>query len=137
MGKGVTETRSLQRKHGPDMKDWKNDMPTSLRRIANRSRRDKKARFGGLYTLLNENNLRWCFYQLKKKSATGVDHMTFAEYERNLEDNLSQLVEKLKRNAYRAKLLRQKIIPKGGGRPAPSGFRCWRTSSCNSPAQRS
>jgi hypothetical protein len=36
MGKGVTRTRSLQRKHEPDMKDWKKDMPTSLRGIANR-----------------------------------------------------------------------------------------------------
>ena len=56
-----TETRSPQRKYALDMKDWKNDMQTSLRGIANRARKDKKARFGSLYGLLNENNLRWCF----------------------------------------------------------------------------
>ena len=77
------------------MKDWKNDMQTSLRGIANRARKDKKARFGSLYGLLNENNLRWCFYQLNKKSATGLDRVTFAEYEQDLGNNLRRLVENL------------------------------------------
>ena len=40
MGKGVTETRSPQRKHIPDMKDWTNYMPTSLWGIANRAEKD-------------------------------------------------------------------------------------------------
>ena len=118
----VTETRSPQRKHVPDMKDWKNDMQTSLRGIANRARRDKNARFRNLYGLLNEGNLRWCFCQLKKTSATGVDGVSFEEYEANLEDNLSQLVERLKQKRYRAKLVRRKHIPKGKGKTRPLGI---------------
>ena len=122
MGKGVTETRSPQRKHAPDVQDWKKDMPTSLRGIANRAKSDKTARFQNLYGLLNENNLRWCFYQLKRKSAAGVDGMTFKTYEQNLENNLSQLVEKLKRKGYRAKLVRRKHIPKGKGKTRALGI---------------
>lgn len=104
------------------MKDWKKDMPTSLRGIANRAKRDKKARFRNLYGLLNEHNLRWCFYQLRRNAAAGVDKVTFEEYEQNLEDNLSRLVEKLKRNGYRAKLVRRKQIPKGGGKTRALGI---------------
>jgi len=122
MGKVMTETRSPQRKHVPDMKDWKNDMPTSLRGITNRARKDKNARFGNLYGLLNENNLRWCFHQLKKKAAAGVDRVTYREYEQDLENNLSRLVEHLKRKNYRAKLVRRKHIPKGGGKTRSLGI---------------
>jgi RNA-directed DNA polymerase len=104
------------------MQDWKKDMPTSLRGIANRAKRDKKARFRNLYGLLNENNLRWCFYQLRQNAAAGVDKVTFAEYEQNLEDNLRRLVEKLKRKRYRAKLVRRKHIPKSGGKTRALGI---------------
>ena len=41
-------------------------MQTSLRGIANRAKKDGKARFRNLYGLLDENNLRECFYRLKR-----------------------------------------------------------------------
>jgi group II intron reverse transcriptase/maturase len=97
-------------------------MPTSLRGIAKRARRDKKARFRDLYGLLNQQNLRWCFYQLRKDGATGVDQVTFAEYERDLDTNLDDLVQRLKRKRYRAKLVRRKWIPKAGGKLRPLGI---------------
>ena len=81
-------------------------MPTSLRGIANKSRRDRKARFTDLYRLLNEKNLRWCFYQLRRGAAAGVDGVTFKEYERDLDANLCRLVERLKVKKYRARLVR-------------------------------
>lgn len=104
------------------MTNWKQTMQTSLRGMANRAKRDEKARFGNLSNLLNEQNLRWCFYQLRKKAAAGVDGVTFEEYERDLETNLSHLVERLKRGAYKAKLVRRKHIPKGKGKTRPLGI---------------
>ena len=98
------------------------DMQTSLRGIANRARRDKKARFRDLYRLLNKDNLRNCFYQLRKTAAPGVDHVTFKDYERNLESNLAKLVERLKGKRYRAKLVRRKYIPKASGKMRPLGI---------------
>lgn len=64
-------------------------MPTSLRGLAKGARRDRKARFGGLYQLLNQENLRGCFYQLRRTAAPGVDKVTFAEYERELTSGLN------------------------------------------------
>ena len=97
-------------------------MPTSLRGIASRARRDPKARFRDVYRLLNEGNLRECFDGLRKSAAPGVDQVTFAEYERNLAANLASLAERLKRKRYRASLVRRKYISKGGGKLRPLGI---------------
>lgn len=98
------------------------DLPTSLWGIAKRARRDRKARFRDLYRLLNEGNLRDCFYQLRKSAAPGVDGITFEEYERDLDARLANLVERLKQKRYRAKLVRRKYIPKGNGKWRPLGI---------------
>lgn len=97
-------------------------MQTSLRGIADRARRDRKARFGNLYGLLNEANLRDCFYQLRKSAAPGVDGITFEQYEANLDTNLAKLVERLVLKRYRAKLVRRKYIPKASGKLRPLGI---------------
>ena len=97
-------------------------MQTSLQGIANRARIDKGARFRDLYRLLNEANLRWCFYQLRKDASPGVDRVTFEMYERSLEANLEDLVGRLKQKRYRAKLVRRKHIPKGNGKTRPLGI---------------
>jgi RNA-directed DNA polymerase len=97
-------------------------MQTSLRGIANRAKKDRKARFRNLYGLLNEANLRECFYKLKRKAAPGVDGITFEQYEKGLDANLADLVERLKGKRYHAKLVRRKYIPKVGGKLRPLGI---------------
>ncbi len=90
--------------------------------IANRARVSKRHRFGGVYTLLNEELLRWSFYNLNRKAAPGVDDVTWAEYENDLDANLQALVERLKRKAYRARLVRRHYIPKSNGKRRPLGI---------------
>jgi group II intron reverse transcriptase/maturase len=97
-------------------------MPTSLRGIADRARKDKKARFRDLYRMLNVENLRECFYLLRRQAAPGVDGVSVADYEEKLEANLHDLVQRLKKKRYRAKLLRRKHIPKGEGKTRPLGI---------------
>lgn len=119
--KGPTEQRepaketSLARKA---KKDW----PTSLWAIAEKASTHKQHRFGGLYQMLNTDSLRACFFLLKKEAASGVDGVTFSAYQENLEANLEDLVGRLKRKAYRARLVRQKLIPKGNGKMRPLGI---------------
>jgi len=91
-------------------------MQTSLRGIANRAANDKRHRFGDLYRLLNVANLKESFFKLRKDAATGIDGVTFEEYERDLDQNLSDLVSRLKTKRYRAKLIRRKLIPKPGSK---------------------
>ncbi len=71
-------------------------VPTSLRGIAKRAKENSKHKFGNLYSLLNEANLRWCFPQLNRKAAPGVDAVDYETYENNLEANISNLAEELK-----------------------------------------
>ena len=118
----MTGIRSSQRKHVPDKAGLDQDMQTSLRRIANKARKDKGYRFQNLYRLLDEAFLEQVFYSLNKKAASGVDQVSFREYGANLRENIHRLVEKLKRKKYRAKLVRRKNIPKGKDRTRPLGI---------------
>jgi len=98
------------------------DWQTFLRAIAEKAKQAPQHRFGDLYRQLNQDVLRLCFYRLRKDAASGVDRVTFQEYEKNLEGNLTDLVGRLKRKAYRAKLVRRKYIPKGNGKLRPLGI---------------
>jgi RNA-directed DNA polymerase len=96
--------------------------PTFLRAIADKAVRNKHHRFGDLYRQLNEQSLRQSFYLLRKDAACGVDGVTFEEYEKNLEENLAKLVQRLKNKSYKARLVRRKYIPKGQGKWRPLGI---------------
>jgi RNA-directed DNA polymerase len=48
------------------------------------------------------------------KKATGVDRVTKEEYEENLNDNLKDLVARMKRQAYKPQPVRRVYIPKPG-----------------------
>jgi group II intron reverse transcriptase/maturase len=97
-------------------------MQTSLRGISNRAAKDKGHRFGNLYGLLDENFLKWCFWQLKRDAAPGVDRVDFYEYRENLDENIANLVKRLKQKNYRAKLVRRQYIPKINGKLRPLGI---------------
>lgn len=104
------------------MTDWNYYMPTSLRGIANRAKRDPKAKFGNLYKFLNKDNLREGSHQLRRNAASGADGVTVSAYAEDLEGNLEDLVNRLKRKTYRAKLVRRKMIPKDGDKTRPLGI---------------
>ncbi len=97
-------------------------MQTSLLGIAKKAKSDRRYRFRNLYRELNEEMLRDSWRLLRKDAALGVDQISAAEYEANLEENIHQLVERLKRKRYRAKLVRRHYIPKGEGRMRPLGI---------------
>ncbi len=63
-------------------------MQTSLRGIAKKAKEDPKYRFGNLYSLLNDRNLSWCFGQLNRKSAPGVDGVDWEEFGADLTVNV-------------------------------------------------
>jgi group II intron reverse transcriptase/maturase len=95
---------------------------TSLLGIAKKAKSEKRYRFRNLYRELNEELLRDSWRLLRKDAALGVDQVSAAEYEANLEENIHQLVERLKRKRYRARLVRRHYIPKGEGRMRPLGI---------------
>lgn len=118
MDKNMQPVKETSTGHvGPDVR-WQ----TSLRGIAKKAQENKEHRFGNLYQLLNVESLREAFYDLKKKAAAGVDNVTAREYAKELESNLGEVVEQLKRKQYRAKLVRRVYIDKGNGKKRPLGI---------------
>jgi RNA-directed DNA polymerase len=91
-------------------------MPTSLWGIAKKAKVNSRHQFGNLYSLLNEVNLQWCFPQLNRKAAPGIDAVDYKTYGANLSENIAQIVDELKRGRYKARLVRRHYIPKIGGR---------------------
>src|SRR5688572_10661839 len=82
VGEGVNrETQSAQATSAVRTTDQ--DWQTFLRAIAEKAYHHKHHRFGDLYRWLNRDVLRLCFYRLRKDAASGVDRVTFQEYESN------------------------------------------------------
>jgi group II intron reverse transcriptase/maturase len=90
--------------------------------IAEKAKRNRKHRFGNLYGLLNEEMLKDSWHYIRKNAAIGVDRVSAAEYEQNLDENIRLLVERLKGKKYRARLIRRRYIPKGDGKMRPLGI---------------
>jgi retron-type reverse transcriptase len=97
---------------------------TKLKRIAWLSASDPDKRFDQLMHHFNEEALAGCFDELDGSKAVGIDGVTKAQYGEQLEENLSDLVARLKRMAYRPQPIRQALIPKEGqpGATRPLGI---------------
>src|SRR5213596_2548440 len=98
------------------------DASSALERVRQAARKDKKLRFTALlHHIYNLETLRMAYFRLKKEAAPGVDGETWRHYGEQLEVNLQDLAERLKRGAYRAKPVRRVYIPKADGRQRPLG----------------
>jgi group II intron reverse transcriptase/maturase len=97
---------------------------TKLKRIAWLSASDPDKRFDSLIHHFNEASLAACFDELDGTKAVGIDGVTKAQYGENLEENLHDLVARMKRMAYRPQPIRQALIPKEGqsGATRPLGI---------------
>ncbi|GAB4271000.1 group II intron reverse transcriptase/maturase [Thermincola ferriacetica] len=91
-------------------------METKLARIREIAERKPDEVFTSVCHLLNEEMLMQCHRELDGNKATGVDQVTKADYEKCLYENISSLVERLKKKSYRPQPVRRTYIPKGDGK---------------------
>jgi group II intron reverse transcriptase/maturase len=72
----------------------------------------------------NEGTLKECSYMLDGRKAVGIDGISKSEYAKNLDGNIRNLVERMKRMAYRPAPVKQVQIPKEGkaGATRPLGI---------------
>lgn len=97
-------------------------METKLARIREISQQKPDEVFTSVGHLLNEEMLLQCHQELDGSKASGIDSVTKAEYAKNLEENIKNLVERLKKKAYRPQPVRRTYIPKGNGKMRPLGI---------------
>ncbi|MDA2925385.1 group II intron reverse transcriptase/maturase [Acidobacteria bacterium AH-259-L09] len=95
------------------------NMSTKLARIAELAKEDRKRQFVSIAHLLTPEALYQALESLRKDASAGVDGVTYAEYEREAEENIQKLHDRLKSKRYRAQPLRRVYIPKEGGRSRP------------------
>ena len=95
----------------------------SLRLVHQKAKEDKKIRFTALmHHIYNIDTLRQAYCKIKRYAAPGVDNERWDDYGEELEGNLQDLSDRLKRGAYRAKPVRRAYIPKPDGRKRPLGI---------------
>ena len=80
--------------------------------IAKADRTDRKVQ--NLASYINVDTLRSAHKQMTRNKAYGVDKVTKDEYEAKLEENLENLVRRMKRGSYKPKPSRRVYIPKDG-----------------------
>ncbi len=102
------------------------DALSALERVRHAARSDGRQRFTALlHHVYDVGRLRSAYLATRKDAAAGVDGVTWEEYGRELESNLRDLSDRVKRGAYRAKPVRRVYIPKTDGRQRPLGVPTW------------
>ena len=97
-------------------------MTTALQAVADKARTHPGHVFQNLSGLLDEALMWESWGQLKKDSAPGIDGIDAETYRKELGTNVSVLVDKLKRGAYRANRIQRVYIEKATGGQRPLGL---------------
>jgi RNA-directed DNA polymerase len=86
------------------------------------ARRERRTRFTALLHHVTTELLRDSYYALRREAAPGVDGVTWAEYETDLDEKLADLHGRIHRGTYRAQPSKRAYIPKVDGRRRPLGI---------------
>lgn len=82
----------------------------------------KHSRLETLINRVNYETLEAEHRRQEKHKAVGVDKVTKEQYGENLEENLKNLVERMKKFSYRPQPVRRAMIPKANGKMRPLGI---------------
>lgn len=100
-------------------------METKLERISQLSKENPDMVFTSIGHLINKDMLESCHNEMDEDKAVGIDGVTKSDYERNLDENLDNLVARLKKHAYRPQPARRVEIPKPNGKTRPLSIYCY------------
>ena len=95
--------------------------PSNLARVNAAARRVVQTRFTALLHHVDIEALRRAFRRQKRRASAGVDGITVADYEQNLEANLQDLCIRVHTGRYRPQPVRRVYIPKADGGQRPLG----------------
>ena len=74
---------------------------------------EKYDKVQSLMSFVNVSTLKESYLKQPKDKAVGIDEVTKEQYGENLEENLSNLIERMKKFSYRPYPVRRAYIPKG------------------------
>lgn len=96
--------------------------PTKLALITQRAGEDSRCRFTSLAHLLDAGFLKGCYLELGRDRASGIDNVTWKEYGENLDENLRDLVARMKAKRYKPQPAKRVYIPKDEHSRRPLGL---------------
>jgi retron-type reverse transcriptase len=96
-----------------------------LDRIAKLAVSDKMVVFNNLAHVLNVDMLRDIYQELDGRKAIGIDGVTKEKYGKDLEENLSAVLLRIRRGTYKPKASRIVEIPKEDGSTRPLAISCF------------
>jgi retron-type reverse transcriptase len=99
-----------------------NNVSTKQQRISEVARCSPKIVFTSLSHHIDLEWLKEAYRRTRKDGASGIDRVTHEEYARNLDENLRNLLERLRSGTYKAPSVRRTHIPKGNGETRPIGI---------------
>ncbi len=82
----------------------------------------RNMRVENLIHLVNKERLKEQHNKQHKNKASGIDKVTKEECEKNLEDNLDNLIKRMKKFSYKPLPVRRTYIPKANGKLRPLGI---------------
>jgi group II intron reverse transcriptase/maturase len=100
-------------------------METKLERITQLSKENPDMVFTSIGHLINIGMLKDCHARMDGDKAVGIDGITKEEYGRKLDENLNDLIDRMKRKAYHPKPARRVEIPKDNGKTRPLNIYCY------------
>lgn len=75
-----------------------------------------------LIHLVNKETLKEQHKRQQNNKASGIDKITKEEYNKDLDNNLEQLIDRMKKFSYKPLPVRRTYIPKGNGKLRPLGI---------------
>ncbi len=95
---------------------------SGLQRVREVARKEKDVQFTALLHHVTPEVLLRSYQELKKYAASGVDGVTWHQYQEGLEDRLADLHKRVQSGSYRARPSRRIYIPKPDGQKRPIGI---------------
>lgn len=97
---------------------------TKLERISKLSAKDKDMVFNNIGHIIDIPLLKETYLRLNGRKAIGIDGVTKEHYKQNLDENLKELITRIRRGTYRPKPARLVEIPKEDGSTRSLAISC-------------
>ena len=98
-------------------------MDTKLKRIAEIAKSKPNEKVTSLMHLINKEMLLKCNEELKPNKASGIDGVSKIKYQESLEENIEELLNKMKTFKYKPQAVKRVNIPKpGSNKTRPLGI---------------
>lgn len=91
-------------------------MTTNIARISQIAKERPNEIFTSVYHMIDTKLLLECYHELDGNKAIGLDGITKKEYGNKLEQNINNIVTRLKNKSYRPRAARRVKIPKANGK---------------------